>query len=705
MYSSSAAAAAIALNRSPVAEVIEDSEPERVVLRREQRRKKREEKTRARNEEGLVSWANRGVPSFLDSRRPLETIRDIVDVQPPTAATPSPVEDVVEDEPPESPERGRQLNLGRFAYPSHTRSLSSASSSTFASVSTLPTTAITSRAPSVAPPIDPIMKPRRPPKTRVKKALPGIFDAYTEAQLLLITKCIACEESWTTQKTANGKALHMRKCANTKALEPSEIQARLNKALENAEVPPVKQRKGKGKQTVNLANGTLAVEPPRPATYLEDLVKVTAPKKRTKRKVVVGTVQPVSAAQEVILGNAQHLLENLVPQDTDKTGPQQNNNSMETDENSFPPPTQVFTTSSLAGAFRRPAGSAIGFDMDCDDLDKEPVPLTQNFAPSNLSSMYRPAVRSALSIFDQSDEEEQQMPISTPSRPLSDPHLPRKTSPIVISSDDESLSPKLHSSEHLDSPDSPQQLATTSTSTNTSSPLVNKLSSAIQALTYAVNSTSLEEPPDPVPNAMDDAAEHYAAIEDEWGDDGACLLWNDRPNAIDLEPREVRKQRMEDVIAFFDYDSSDTALKKMRKGSGKELGSNSEQEQIAEDVSDQEVIKSKSSTTKSGSKGRATKKAVTPKAKAKTATKTKATSKRGDDKLSGHELYKAFKNMILNNEELHLRILRYEPIGFDELLAEAEKNGIKTTSLKQKLKTFLDISCITCYGTYTERNR
>ena len=75
------------------------------------------------------------------------------------------------------------------------------------------------------------------------------------------------------------------------------------------------------------------------------------------------------------------------------------------------------------------------------------------------------------------------------------------------------------------------------------------------------------------------------------------------------------------------------------------------------------------------------------------------------------ELAKQFYDMIKSDEEMYLRILRYEvsfpfargigarpdhsgfiqPMSFDELVSKAIANGIKDVNWKGKLKRFLDL--------------
>lgn len=54
--------------------------------------------------------------------------------------------------------------------------------------------------------------------------------------------------------------------------------------------------------------------------------------------------------------------------------------------------------------------------------------------------------------------------------------------------------------------------------------------------------------------------------------------------------------------------------------------------------------------------------------------------------------------MIMRDQTLYLRILRYEPIKFEDILNMAVENGIPKYGLQIKLKAFLDSQCINFYS-------
>ncbi|TXT06110.1 hypothetical protein VHUM_03583 [Vanrija humicola] len=56
-----------------------------------------------------------------------------------------------------------------------------------------------------------------------------------------------------------------------------------------------------------------------------------------------------------------------------------------------------------------------------------------------------------------------------------------------------------------------------------------------------------------------------------------------------------------------------------------------------------------------------------------------------------------FHAMIIGDKAFWLRILRYEPISFDEMVSRANVAGIKTRGWKNRLKRFLDLKGIIYY--------
>ncbi|KAI0053015.1 hypothetical protein FA95DRAFT_1552905, partial [Auriscalpium vulgare] len=68
------------------------------------------------------------------------------------------------------------------------------------------------------------------------------------------------------------------------------------------------------------------------------------------------------------------------------------------------------------------------------------------------------------------------------------------------------------------------------------------------------------------------------------------------------------------------------------------------------------------------------------------------------DKLDDPALFKRLKQLIIQDNELHLRILRYEPVDFNVFLALAETLNVSSRGLKLKVRAFLDEQAINFFG-------
>jgi len=91
-------------------------------------------------------------------------------------------------------------------------------------------------------------------------------------------------------------------------------------------------------------------------------------------------------------------------------------------------------------------------------------------------------------------------------------------------------------------------------------------------------------------------------------------------------------------------------------------------------------------------------------------TKTKSKSKSATANLINHDdpdvdLDEILKDLIVENEDLYARILRYEPIKFDVFLALTTDKGINPRALKPKLRNFLDAQCINFHSSENSGSR
>ncbi|KAI0755465.1 hypothetical protein BC629DRAFT_1553962 [Irpex lacteus] len=88
-----------------------------------------------------------------------------------------------------------------------------------------------------------------------------------------------------------------------------------------------------------------------------------------------------------------------------------------------------------------------------------------------------------------------------------------------------------------------------------------------------------------------------------------------------------------------------------------------------------------------------------------TTSKTKSKGKSKSIQLTDDELFAKLRESILQDRELYLRILRYEPVHFDVFLKLAGDTGVSDRGLKLRVRAFLDKQAIHFYGLVVSRSR
>lgn len=158
-----------------------------------------------------------------------------------------------------------------------------------------------------------------------------------------ISRCISCDTEWTTRKTSVQKMNHIRSCAKKHYLDKETVAVLVQQVV--AKYTPPVPGKEKGKE----------VQPLTKATFYEEVLGDSAPKKRTKRQVAQTSLTNVSANREDILARAQNVLKaapSVTPatQTLRETTPDRGNVHI---YRQSPHPTQQFGTSLLAQARAR----------------------------------------------------------------------------------------------------------------------------------------------------------------------------------------------------------------------------------------------------------------------------------------------------------------------------------------------------------------
>jgi hypothetical protein len=196
------------------------------------------------------------------------------------------------------------------------------------------------------------------PKTGSRSTAPAqrLNENFTDTQLARLSRCVACELSWTARKTVAEKMKHITTCARKNRLDHSTVVALVQAEIDRTPLPhPNSKGKGKAKATLD--------DPaePSPRTMLEEVVEGPAPKKKRRNEEVQTTVlQPAVTTAvnrdrfKAIIGNKD--LNICAPR---SATPSEVINERVTSTSVMPPPsTQVFGASKLAV---QKTGLQIGF--------------------------------------------------------------------------------------------------------------------------------------------------------------------------------------------------------------------------------------------------------------------------------------------------------------------------------------------------------
>ncbi|KAI0650677.1 hypothetical protein C8Q79DRAFT_1006915 [Trametes meyenii] len=537
---------------------------------------------------------------------------------------------------------------------------------------------------------------------------------FPDVQLARILKCVSCDLAWTTRKTVPQKMKHIQTCAKKNGLSDDTIRILLRKELDS--LPPVASS-SKSKSATPAPPST-----PVPETLLEEVLKDVNKKKPGRRPQVLQTVKSVAETRETILDKARSLLGDgagsSAPRDSAGT-PAAHNIEAPPATQAFsrshvavsrvpldPHPadvTQVFGPSRLAvrssrvqGGIVR-AGAEIAAQSDVCPLTQVPTendvvdsdeirfdevedmpPSTQVFAQSKFANAIEAPQRlvtpadppdAAISIHDTSDEEYTKSSLTRPTSPRSPPSL--------------NANPPPHSSPtspRNDAPHTPPPLPTFQQSPPPS--LRRSWSPAADGWLDAYPSAPLDHDYIP-PSEYQNNWEEWARPPDAWrsDDDDACLHYVPELETPGAGPsRAVRR----------DVDEPEHTRENPFSRSHRQLATTLED--------------------RPGPSG-ASEDLPPPPAKKKTRRKKAAAEESDAESRAGDvpqdELNARMKAALLQDEALHLRVLRYEPIHFDVFLQMAIDLGMPTKrpGLKAKVRAFLDQKAIHFYGADPSKSR
>ncbi|KAG6821586.1 hypothetical protein H0H93_000095 [Arthromyces matolae] len=199
---------------------------------------------------------------------------------------------------------------------------------------------------------------------RPKKRTHRFADAFSDAELARISKCVSCDTRWTARKSVPQKMLHIHACAKKKFLSDETIKARLRKEIDSC-MPESTVNKGKGK----------AVEP---QTFLEEMVAETIPRKKARRVEAEPTVKMLSQTRELILERAKAVISSASSSTIDQE-PLFHTQAMGSSQFSPPSSTQAFGASKI-GKTHLPKRTLFNHHADADIAPPSPPA----FAPSRL---------------------------------------------------------------------------------------------------------------------------------------------------------------------------------------------------------------------------------------------------------------------------------------------------------------------------------
>ncbi|KAF8974449.1 hypothetical protein BDZ97DRAFT_1911630 [Flammula alnicola] len=106
--------------------------------------------------------------------------------------------------------------------------------------------------------------------------------------LAKISRCVCCDVSWTTRKTGIQKVMHIKSCAKKYAFDNETVQLLIRKEIANF-IPIVNPGKGKAKESP-------PEDSPSKKTYLEEILVDAAPRKRLSAIITATTSEDLDLA-------------------------------------------------------------------------------------------------------------------------------------------------------------------------------------------------------------------------------------------------------------------------------------------------------------------------------------------------------------------------------------------------------------------------
>lgn len=206
-------------------------------------------------------------------------------------------------------------------------------------------------------------------------------DELSDNDLARLKNCVCCSVAWTTRKGAAQKVTHMLSCAKKHAFTDDMILDCIRREVDKEPVEMANTAKAKGKQKATEPEAAF------PTTYVEEVLQGAEQKRKGRRPDVSKTVKSLVETREGILDKARIVLGGEPVANTLQTG-----SCLETYiygssrgpppniSADFPPATQVAGASNL-GQMYAPNKPSIFSDMTGDDA-RHILPDENAFPPS-----------------------------------------------------------------------------------------------------------------------------------------------------------------------------------------------------------------------------------------------------------------------------------------------------------------------------------
>ncbi|CAE6412130.1 unnamed protein product [Rhizoctonia solani] len=549
----------------------------------------------------------------------------------------------------------------------------------------------------------------------VTKEFPNTEVSFTAEQVNSLRGCVVCGNAWTARKLPKHKWSHITSCARKGGCEPDVLYVKLISAV--VDTPEPKSKKSvKGKQAQKEDGG--------PQSLFAHTVQNHAPPKKRGRRAEprVSGLQPVEDTRKAILERGAALLgvapildvesqPDMIPEIPTELS--EDTQDMQEEEPNIPA-TQGFAPSKIGGCSRLFGSTLATLNMDTrSGLLYADLPCT--VLPNTTTR--------SLSTF------EKQSASNPPILPL---YLTMPRSVQSALSSDSSI---ISISSSNDS--GPNPVGLFNLDNRTPSPALSDSIIILDSTHSDISRRILGSPSPPINSHASFApSSRRQSFGEGWESQEGVYKWEDYDPSRPPSPTDS----LANCILEVSIRENSVATGEVRRGRSKSPRLSVKSRSRSRKSSRSSRKKSKSPTSHSkanrqkfeapgpsgrcssrGSCGREKSNPLSKKAKARARSRSRSRSRSsrepspkarrrtrrkgdvyapedGEDCVRSKDLDARLMGLILRDKELQLRILRYEPIKFEDILDMAIKNGAPKHGLPIKLKAFLDSQCINFYS-------